>query len=284
MHPHTLIRQVRQLANLPSAVTRAIDLVRSPRSSAADIAAVIGTDPVLSARLLQVVNSPFYGFPSQIDSIARAIAILGSDELLNLLIATSAIGLFHHNGVSQARLDGFWEHSLYTGVLGRLLARQMRITDTERCFALGLLHDIGHLVLWETAPEQAEALAQRRVSEDLPIHQLERQRLGFDHGELGAALLATWKLPPRLIEAVRLHHTPQEALVHREEAALIHLADLLAQQRYPVGTEEASGREPPATAWIQAGLDPDLATQIGNQADTEFAAARSVLLRPAQAA
>ena len=159
-----LIDETLELASLPAVVMRAMELLNNPHTSASDIGAVVSQDPALSARLLKIVNSSFYGFPSRIDTISRAITIVGTLELTDLILGSSAISVFDRLPNELINMQKFWEHSLYAGVVARILARQLRAPNTERCFVMGLLHDIGSLVLYHQQPDksrQALELANR---------------------------------------------------------------------------------------------------------------------------
>ncbi len=279
-----LVQGTLQLASLPEVVMRTIDLINDPETSAAAIGQVLAEDPALTARLLKIVNSPFYGFPSRIDTVSRAITVIGTLELLDLILATSVIKAFRGIPTDLVDMDSFWEHSLYTGVVARILAGRMRAPNTERYFIAGLLHDIGALALYKQAPDIAATALRRARTEITPLHEIERELLGFDHGEVGGELMLSWHLPETLVEAIRFHHTPQLAQEHRLETALIHLADVIACAAHDPATEH--GRVPPmdASAWDLTGLQVQVMEGVITEADVQFADARAVILPRASAA
>lgn len=279
-----LVQGSLELASLPEVVMRTIDLINDPKTSAAEIGRVLGEDPALTARLLKIVNSPFYGFPSRIDTVSRAITVIGTLELLDLILATSVIKAFRGIPTDLVDMDSFWEHSLYTGVVARILAGRMRAPNTERYFIAGLLHDIGALALYKQIPD-ISAVALRRAREEIaPLHIIEQELLGFDHGEVGGELMRAWHLPETLVEAIRFHHTPQQADQHRLETALVHLADVIACAVHDPATEY--GRVPPmeSSAWELTGLQVQIMESVIAEADGQFADARAVILPPANAA
>ena len=279
-----LVACTRELASLPEVVMRAIDLVNAPDTSASQIGEVIGEDPALTARLLKIVNSAFYGFPSRIETVSRAITVIGTLELLDLILAASVVKAFSGIPTELVDMDSFWEHSLYTGVTARVLAGRCRAPDTERFFVAGLLHDIGALVLYQQRPRPAAEALRRARQEYEVLHEVERELMGYDHGEVGAALLASWRLPDSLVEAVRYHHFPLEAEEHRLEAAIVHLADVIACAVHDPAAE--SGRVPPLEprAWELVGLSADIMESLVAEADAQFAEARAVILPAATAA
>lgn len=279
-----LVQGSLELASLPEVVMRTIDLINDPKTSAAEIGQVLGEDPALTARLLKIVNSPFYGFPSRIDTVSRAITVIGTLELLDLILATSVIKAFRGIPTDLVDMDSFWEHSLYTGVVARILAGRMRAPNTERYFIAGLLHDIGALALYKQIPDTC-AVALRRAREEIaPLHVIEQELLGFDHGEIGGELMRVWHLPETLVEAIRFHHTPQQAEQHPLEAALVHLADVIACAVHDPATEY--GRVPPMepSAWELTGLHVGIMESVIAEADVQFADARAVILPKANAA
>lgn len=273
-----------ELASLPEVVMRTIDLINDPNTSAAAIGQVLAEDPGLTARLLKIVNSPFYGFPSRIDTVSRAITVIGTLELLDLILATSVVKAFRGVPTDLVDMDSFWEHSLYTGLVARVLAGRLRAPNTERYFIAGLLHDIGSLAMYMQIPDSAAAILRRARTEIAPLHGIERETLGFDHGEVGAELMHAWHLPDSLIEAIRFHHTPQHSAEHRLETALVHLADVIACAVHDPASE--TGRIPPMepAAWDLTGLQPDIIESVINEVDAQFEDARAVIIPKANAA
>ena len=273
-----------ELASLPEVVMRTIDLINDPNTSAAAIGQVLSEDPGLTARLLKIVNSPFYGFPSRIDTVSRAITVIGTLELLDLILATSVVKAFRGIPTDLIDMDSFWEHSLYTGLVARVLAGRMRAPNTERYFVAGLLHDIGSLAMYRQMPDSSATILRRARSELAPLHSIEQETLGFDHGEVGAELMRAWHLPDSLVEAIRFHHTPQIAEQFRLETALIHLADVISCAVHSSANE--TGRIPPMEpqAWALTGLQADIIESVINETDAQFEDARAVILPKANAA
>lgn len=280
----SLVKGSLELASLPEVVMRAVDLINDPNSSAAEIGRIIGEDPALTARLLKIVNSPFYGFPSRIDTVSRAITVIGTLELLDLILATSVIKAFSDIPTELVDMNAFWEHSLYTAVVARVLASRHRAPNTERYFIAGLLHDIGALVLYRQAPQQSTTALRRAREELTPLHEVELELFGFHHGDVGAALLQAWHLPDTLIEAVHHHHTPQLSEPIRLETSIVHLADVIACAVHDPSAE--AGRIPPmeSAAWDLVGLPVHILEGVINEADNQFAEARAVILPQASAA
>jgi putative nucleotidyltransferase with HDIG domain len=222
-----LVAGQQRLSTLPDVYYRLLDVIQQPSSTAAAISEVILTDPGLSARLLKLVNSAFYGFPRRIDTVSRAVTLVGTRQLSDLALATSVIRVF--DGIPQDLLtmDAFWKHSLATGICARIIAENGLDVDSERLFVAGLLHDVGRLVMCLAEPAaMSRAMELSRQREEL-LHQTEKELFGFTHADVGACLLEQWRLPASLVDAVRWHHRPSAADQHQELASVVHLADVI---------------------------------------------------------
>jgi putative nucleotidyltransferase with HDIG domain len=215
------------LTAFPDVYFRVRAAIDSPFSTSIQIAEVVGRDTSITAKLLRIVNSPLYGFPARIESLPRAISMIGVESLCTLALGISALEAF--KGVPRTLMDmkSFWTHSVAVGVMARLIARRVGEAPLERYFVAGMLHDIGRLVLFRQAPGLAAGALARSLSGVVALVQAERELLGFDHAVLGGRLLAAWNLPAALVDLVLNHHLPGRAENPRG-AAIIHLADFLS--------------------------------------------------------
>ena len=213
---------------------------------------------------------------------ARAITVIGERELYNLVLAVSAVTTF--NGIPNVivNMDTFWRHSLYCGLIARSLAKKARILHPERLFVAGLLHDVGSLVLFNRAPGVARELVMLADGDEDLLCQAEAEELGFTHADLGGLLLEQWQIPDALRDAVRGHHEPASAGPARREAAIVHIADLLANSS-AIGAffeRPAAERRIRVHAWDLAGIvqtDVDPEALIG-EAGLHFANTASFLV------
>ncbi|HQS59857.1 MAG TPA: HDOD domain-containing protein [Gallionellaceae bacterium] len=226
-----LVQGVGDLVTLPDVFIRINQLVESPNSSAVDIAQAVSQDPAFTVRLLRVANSPYYGFSSSIDTVAKAVSIIGTSQIRNLALSTAIASSFSGLSNKLVSMDNFWRHSLYCGLAARKLAVLAGKCDAEAVFTAGLLHDIGELVIFNRLPQQAQAslLQVLDSADELPLYQAEQQTMGFDHAQLGGELARQWKLPPMLEECIEYHHDIQSARRYPRETALVHIANILAQ-------------------------------------------------------
>ena len=225
-NPETLVDNDINLASLPNIFFEISKVISDPRSSAIHIADVISKDPGLSAKLLRIVNSAFYNFPARIDTISRAVMIVGSKQLSALALGTSVVSIFQDIPSELVDMKSFWEHSFSCGVAARILASYKNIPNTERLFVAGLLHDIGRLILYKRLPYEEREILLRMKQTNCLLRTAERDILGFDHTVIGGVLLRKWKLPLILEHAVEYHHTPLVSQ-HPLEASIVCLADVL---------------------------------------------------------
>lgn len=246
-----------KLVSLPHVCIRVNLMVDDPDLSAQDIGAVIQQDASLSAQLLRIANSPIYGFRSKIDTISRAVTVTGRNELRDLVLAVSAVKTFSNIPVDLANMASFWRHSMFTGIVAKLLAKHCNILHRERLFVAGLLHDVGQLLIFHKLPEQAQRILRRSESVDEPLYLSERQLIQFDHAMVGGALATLWQLPAVLNDAIRYHHEPQQA-PQCLEASLVHLADLISRiAEFPDHKALLIGRSS-RHAWEMTGITSDI--------------------------
>ncbi|HSW28460.1 MAG TPA: HDOD domain-containing protein [Longimicrobiales bacterium] len=266
-----------RLSSPPLVYGRLMEVLSHPHASAADIARVIAEDAGLTGRLLRIVNSAFFAFPRPVGEVSLAVRVVGTTQIKDLALATSVMAMFDQIPRDSVDLDSFWRHSLACGVLARALAAKRGEHNIERYFAEGVMHDVGHLILYTHAPEEArEALVRSRVS-GRPLHQCEADLLGFDHAKVGQALLRQWNLPEPFQEAVGYHHVPSRAGHCPLDAALVHMAEVAIHALRPGGTGEF--RVPPfdPAAWELLGLDAEDFPAVVEDAELQFSAALSFM-------
>ena len=234
MTPCDLVKGSVRLVSLPDIYIKVVQALEDPASSMADIGRVLSQDPALAARLLKIANSPFYGFPSRIDSIPRAVTVIGEKNLRELVLIASVGDVITRIAGNLMDMTAFWRHSTYCGVAARALGRKCGIVSVDALFVAGLLHDVGRLLILTKLPEMARGAYLRPLDERQQLCDVEREILGFHHGEVGGELLRIWALPESICEAVQHHHEPAQARTAPLVAAVIHVADALARHAHPL--------------------------------------------------
>jgi HD-like signal output (HDOD) protein len=222
-----LAEKVKTLQSLPATFHKLQEVVDDPDSTTCDISDVILADPSLSGRTLKLANSSFYGFPSTIESVSHAVTMIGAEQIVALVHGTSVISLFSKIPSHLLNMEQFWRHSIACGVAARMIAARRRDSNTERFFLLGLLHDIGRLIIFTHLPNESATAMERAAAEKKPLVQCEFEACGFDHTAVGHELLLSWKLPARLWEPIRMHHTYSTSSIYPVETAILHTADVL---------------------------------------------------------
>ncbi|MFT5133535.1 MAG: HD-like signal output (HDOD) protein [Gammaproteobacteria bacterium] len=252
-----LVENVGDLVSLPEIYLKVRELYADPDSSIKEFERVVSTDPALSVRVLRIGNSAFFGFATKIDSVSRALMIMGTAQLHDLVLATSAINAFDGIPNDMVDMSTFWRRSIHCGVMARLLGSQCNVLDTDRLFLTGLLHDIGHLIMYSQLPEESKDIMARSRAEHKPAYIIEREVLGFDYAQVGAELMRSWALAETIVETVEYHLAPGRATQYALETAIVHIANSLAiTDELGVG---AGGQIPVIVpvAWQATGLNEE---------------------------
>lgn len=222
-----LVNETATVYSLPLIYERLKDIINHPRCSITDIAKVITEDQGLTARLLKLANSPMFGCFSKIDSISKAVTIIGTQQLRDMALAVSVMEIFTSIPKELLYMKSFWRHSIACGIVARALATYRRETNVECFFAAGILHDVGLLVMCTTIPDIVHKILFDSRKEESLYFSNEQEYLGFTHAAVGGALLSKWKIPASIAEPVTRHHTPTGAKHSPMGAAMIHLADII---------------------------------------------------------
>ena len=196
-----------------------------PEGSFDKISDIIATDPGLSVRLLRIVNSAYFGFPSQIETVSHAIGVVGLEQLNNLVISTVIMERFKGIPDSVINMESFWKHSIACGLAAKIISSHSGEVNTEKFFVAGMLHDIGRLIIALTAPFNILSVFMRCKSEKISLQQSEKDILGFTPADVGEHLLKAWNLPVFLQEVVGNHHQPEKNSTFSKETSIVHVAD-----------------------------------------------------------
>ncbi len=266
------------IPSLPTIYLEIKAAVDDPRATSESISDLIAQDHGLTACLMKLSNSAFYGFASKVDTIFEGVSKIGIKQIRDLALATTVMDMFKGLPEDLVNMRSFWEHSMGCGVGSRVLSGLVKVPSPERLFVGGLLHDIGRLAMYLAIPNEAREVIQR-VNEtgeyDLKV---EQELLGFDHAELGSALLRSWQIPPGIVEMVQFHHRPGTAQLAPQEVALIHLSDVIIS-----GLGIGSSGEhfvPPFSdeAWEKSKLKPGELPEIIDEFQEKYAEIAELLL------
>ena len=223
-----LVQSCSNIFTLPEIYVRVRDVVDDHQSTMDDLANALKLDPAISARLLKIVNSPFYGFPKQIDTITRAVNLIGMQAVSDLVTATTVGRTF--TGMTSAVMDlsAYWRKSVLSALMAGKIAKACSIDDSERFFIEGLLRDIGHLVLYQTVPQRAQSALIEAGNLGTPLAEVEQSGIGCDFAEVGAELIRSWGMPTQIEQSVRYQLSPNEGGEYALHASIVHLAGVIA--------------------------------------------------------
>ncbi|MCG5535504.1 HDOD domain-containing protein [Ectothiorhodospira mobilis] len=275
-----MVDQATGLVSLPAVAVRLNAMVEDPEATVADIGRLISQDPALTIRLLQVANSPFYGLSHRVDTISRAVNVIGIRQIRDLVLATTVAKAFEGIPNELMSMEDFWRHSIYCGLVARLLAEDTGLRETESVFIGGLLHDIGRLLIFNREPHEAHQAFLLGIAKGggMPPQRAEREVLGYDHAQVGGALAGHWNLPDNLIHCIRYHHEPMATPEYAQEVALVHIANTVAHMaeldtRDP---EDAPPIEP--GVWERAGLEPSILRSLIERAQQQVVEVEALIL------
>jgi putative nucleotidyltransferase with HDIG domain len=280
MTPQQLVIDIENLVSLPDVCIKVNRLIDAPNYSAATLGDIISQDTDLSARLLRLVNSAFFNLKSPVDTISRAVTVLGTSELRDLVMATTAARVF--TGIPSDLVDmaDYWRYSITTGVIAGELAKQCNVLHSERLFVMGVLHDIGRLAIYLKMPQQARDIILITGGDDALLTESEKDVLGFTHMDVGGALLRKWKLPESIVSVVAYHHRPVAARVFQLETAILCLATQLAAADINVVEWEQAIELTDPFVWNMTGLEPQQLQPIMEQMPHKVLEIMDIVLGP----
>ncbi len=281
LDPVNLVQMEVKLPPLPTVLAELQALTSNRNSSASDVATVIARDPALTAWILKLVNSPFFGFSVKVDTVTRAVTLVGMQQIHALAIGGMLNTLMVRIPQNILDIDTFWRHSIATGIAAQLIWKTINRPESERLFVAGLLHDCGMLALAYAAPKTFTTVECRLRVANQPRHVMEQSLLGFDHPRLGGMLLHRWNMPLPLVMAI-LHHHEVETPQRHPEAAVVHIADLIAFAILGADTHDAM---PPISnaAWDFLGLGLGQVEQIFQETSQKFGALSSAFTEGSKA-
>lgn len=229
------IEHFANLPTLPQVASRLMRIINDPLTSASDVAFIIGQDLSLSAKVLRLANSAFYGIPRSITSINNAVVVLGLKVINTMVLSLTVFDMFPEdkNRSSLFNRKAFWLHSLSCGLIAKYLSSRIRkvvLFDPEEAFCAGLLHDIGKVVMEQYLHEDFHVALDYAIKNKTPIHEAEQMLLGYNHTHVAAWLTESWSLPVEIRHSLIHHHNPAESIECQDIVTLCHLADWLCYE------------------------------------------------------
>ncbi len=227
-----IAQRIMSLPTLPTVVAKMIEMIDDPKTNAVSLSKLIETDQVLTAKVLKLANSAYYGLPRQIGSLNMAVVVIGFSALRNIVLGLTVVERFSKNWDGYFDFSQFWEHAVACGVASRYLARDHGYLNAEEAFATGLLHDLGKLIFNQYLPEDFDRIVRLVHKKNIPFEQAELEVVGISHAEVGGLLAEHWRLPKRLVDGIAFHHRPSQATNGSLLPAVVHVADAVCHEAH----------------------------------------------------
>ncbi len=260
-----------KLISLPDVYLRLKTVLDDEEFNMADVANVISHDPAMTARLLRLANSAYFGLAAKIDTVSRAISMLGAQQVHDLVLAASVAQTFEGMSNHVMDMEKYWRKSVYCAIAARELAVLCNVLDGERVFVAGMLRDIGHLILYQSAPAPAMQALLQAKKQGAPLYKVERAMLGIDYGKIGGALMRQWDLPQSLWEPTECHVEPATDQEYPLLTALVHLASLITDAAQVGDDISPAMSKASLLAWQITGLTLDQCVAVPHKVDRQLA-------------
>lgn len=223
-----IVEAVNDMPALPNVVIKVMELTEDPSSTAQDINEVLNHDQGMTAKVLRMANSAFYGFPRRIATVTDATLFLGFKTVRSIVIAASVSDMLNKEMAGFALAPGeLWRHSQCVAIAARYIAKISKFTYVDLAFTAGLLHDIGKVILNDSVKDSYHEVVDSALTRNVPFMIAENDVLGFNHAAVGSKIAEKWNLPPELVEAIACHHDPEQAQINKSITAIVHVADAL---------------------------------------------------------
>jgi putative nucleotidyltransferase with HDIG domain len=221
---------IENFPSIPSVYMELTEKLKNSEVSIEEIGAVIIRDPSLTIKLLQIVNSPYYGLPMPVTDPQKAVNLLGLDIVKGFALSSGIFKQYEKTSITGLHIDNLWQHSLKSANIVRQIAKQEHLGKTieEASFIASLLHDVGKIIIASNLPNEHKEICNREASDGLPGWQAEQTVLGVSHSEIGAYLLGLWGLPLTIVKAVQEHHRPNvDEHTQIDQTVLVHVANAI---------------------------------------------------------
>ena len=267
----SIIKETKSLPTLPGIITKLNSLAANSKSTVQEMARIVSSDQVLSARVLRLVNSPSYGF-YRVSTITNALILLGVDVVKSLALSSSIFEIMEKSTV------GLWEHSLGVGVAANIVSRRLGLPECEEISTAALLHDIGKVIIKIKCEDDYDLLLTLMTQKDLSMLEAEQELLETDHAEIGSLLAKSWFLPDKLVEPITCHHNVASSINHQMKTAVVHVADVLVKASgFGYSGDDCVPRIQEA-AWRKLGINDQLLAEIVEELEEKLAEAKNFSL------
>lgn len=275
----TILKKVSQLPPFPVVVQRALQLLADPHSSTQDVVDVIQFDQSITADLLRLCNSAYFGLQRKVHSLREAVVLIGFNQLFEIVLSRQCSKLYADpcTGYDLQRGE-LWRHSVAAALLSGIIARRLKRQTSPVLFTAALLHDIGKMLLSEFVKDYFQDITRLIGEKPISFSEAEKEILGIDHAELGGKISAAWKFPPIIVQAVRYHHTPSAAPERNDDIVqLTHLCDVIAMLTGIGGGSDGLYYHADADVMSRYHIKEDDVVQLMLQLDDAFGQVKELL-------
>jgi len=225
--------KIEEISTLPQVLKEILDVTADPTSGAFDLQDILKSDPALTAKILKIANSAYYGLVQKVTNVKRAIIFLGFKTVKNLSVAVSVSDMFKSEetimGYSRGEL---WKHSVSVALCAKSITQRIGLMEAEDIFTVGIMHDVGIIIEDQYLNEYFKKVLMDTDLAQNGIIETERKILGFDHATLGEKVVLQWKIPEEIATIISYHHKPRVAPeAYRKQIAIIYLADIICSAR-----------------------------------------------------
>ncbi len=227
---HVLLKEIKNLKPIPAVVHPLLDAVDDPGTGMDDIAAIIQYDPAITASVLRTANSAFFGLRNPAESIKDAANLLGTDQIIDLVMLKSGAAVLKGNQTGDNLSQGvIWKYSVSSALIAKQIATELEMPNRGSLFTAALLKDIGKTVLDSFVQEQFEKIIRLMASENISFMAAEKRVIGVDHAELGGMIAKIWKFSPKMVRIIRNHHIQDIKMIEDQDTAVVYLADYICR-------------------------------------------------------
>jgi len=224
----TLIQEIKRLKPIPQIANQIMEIVENPIASLSDIADIVSYDPMITANILRTCNSAYFGLSRKVDSVQDAVALIGIDQLVDMVLMNSMAENFKDKQDGYGLNEGeLWRYSVSSALIARELAQNRALETKQLVFTAALLKDIGKVILNRFVADSFTKINALVENQDMCFREAEKKVIGVDHAELGGLVASNWKFSPKMVYIIQNHHLSDEKARNNVETSLVYLSDIV---------------------------------------------------------
>jgi putative nucleotidyltransferase with HDIG domain len=256
---------IKSFPGMPGTAVRLLALIDNPAMRVSQIEQILRQDPGLTANVLRLANSAYFGIPSKVGSIRQAVILLGLKRLIQMVIAACVSAIMDKSVPGYDLPPGeLWRHSIAVSVAAEGLVKELNVDAAEEIFTAALLHDVGKLVLGEFVQDEYQQI-ETAVSQGISFEMAEKIVLGTNHADIGARILTNWSLPQEIVNAVQFHHAPEDAQQTNTMLDIVHVANFISMMIGIGIGRDGLHHQPSAEVTERLGLEPENLEKVASQ-------------------